>query len=1707
MITDTLGFQRSEIEGSLIARWQSVVDHFPNESAVIDFGGTRHTYAELEQASDRLAQTILCEIGAHNCPVILLLDHSIDLITAILGALKANKAYVALDPGQTIDQLEQLIRITGASVIVTERKYRDIAESIAATGELVWSMDSYPSPKEMPAFPKIDPDAIAGIFFTSGTINKPKGVPRTHRTILHRTWYSANLCRFGPGHRISGVRQSGLGSSVADLFNALLNGATYCIYPMKTKGLHGLTRWLRDSKITYFHPPIALYRQWLDSLTQEDFFPDLRHILPSGRKSKADIDRIWPHVPADCVVLTSYSSTETTQISCRVVDRQTALPEGVLDVGQPLPDKRVTVVDQEGVPVGIGDVGEIVVQSRYISSEYWHQAALTAERFEVLDPTNETAYRTGDFGRQRSDGCLELIGRRDSQIKLRGYRVMLDEVEDALRALPTIKQVAVTADEERGLLYAYIIAASDPPVRADEIRYTLADHLPDYCVPTHFIYLQSFPLLANGKVNRQALPTPESSRPLLSTPYTPPRTTREMQLRTICEEVLGIEGIGVNDDFFDLGGHSLSATRFVSRVRDVLRVELPLRSLFENPTIAAIALAIDAVNDNQILTAIKPAERTGNLPLSFGEERLWFLHQLEPDSPNYTVFDSYRLTGTLNIEALESSFVELLRRHEILRTTYRLEDEGPVRIIADARPFTLPVTDISGLSESEPAKAVKQRILDEGRCRFDLEDGPLFTAKLLRLAPQEHVLSISQHHIVTDGTSIAALWRELETLYRANCYAQPSPLPDLPIQYADFACWQRLRKDKIVAQQLSYWMEQLKNAPPLLNLPTDHPRPTRQEYRGATFTLALPASLTESIHELNRQSGCTLFMTLLAAFYVLLFRYSDQDDVVVSTPIANRTASQIEGLLGFFLNTLALRATPSSKLTFSQLLAQVRNVALDAYQHQDLPFEKLVEELQPDRSLSHHPLFQVMFMLRDAAPKQFSLSDVTVSREPKQREAIKFDLRLVVDEVDGQFSTEWDYSLDLFEESTIRRMAGHFQALLEQVVVDPEQSISDYPLLTAVERHQLLVEWNCTGAEFAQNDCIHALVEQQVEQRPDAVAVCVDNEALTYGALNQRADQLARHLRSQGVGPGNPVGLCLERSTDLVVGILAILKAGGAYIPLDPDYPMQRLAFMFSDAAIMHVVTQRALKERLPHSGCCVTCVDEDAAKLASEERRNISVDVDTLNLAYVMYTSGSTGHPKGVAVAHRSVTNLLTAIRGYLDLGDGSRFLGLATPTFDISVAEIFLPLISGATTILVRKKTAQDPYEITRTIAESRANIVQATPATWQLLLEADWPGDRGLTLISTGEALAHSLAAQLLKKSKTLHDFYGPTETTIWSTVRRVTTADAAGSIGRPIANTQVYLLDKRQQPVPIGVPAELYIGGAGISRGYLNRPELTAEKFVPNPFSTDPGARLYRTGDLCRWRKDGSLAFLGRIDDQVKLHGFRIELGEIEIVLGEHPQVAQCTVVLGEACEREDRKRDQRLIAYYVPTTGTELDHIEPDRIELDHIELRNHLRTRLPDYMLPQVFVALDALPLTPSGKINRRALPEPVNQGQRLNTKGGAPSNATEQQLVAIWNEVLGIEKVGIDDNFFELGGHSIMAVRLVSRVRDQFQIELPLRSLFEWPIVAELAAHIAQLAAGSDDQRLKTVLAQLKRLSSEEQARLLSTTRTASQADSSHER
>ena len=1069
-MNNRLPFRKSAIEQSIVVRWQRIVRQFPLRIAVTTPSGRQYSYQQIEERSNQLAHALIMRLGVENCPLVLLLDHTPLLIISIMGTLKANKAYVVLDPTQADQQLQTLLATTASPLIVTTQGRRALAESIAGPSQQIVILESVVGAQTAPDL-VILPDAPAALFLTSGTVGQPKGVLYTHRMILHRIWVETETHQLTARARISGLRTFNMAASIRDIFNALLNGGTLGLYSLKQDGLSHLSAWLLSQKITYFHLPILLYREWLDTLAPKDYFPDIQHIFPSGRKTASDCQRIWPHLAQGARFISTYATTETSLLTQLVLTRHNAVDSELLAVGQTIPDKQIMLLDEQDQPVKMGEVGQIVVRSRYIASGYWQQPELTAKHFSVVDAghdeiSQEISYRTGDIGRWRTDGALELLGRRDSQIKLRGYRVVLGELEDALQALPSIKEAVVTADAERGLLQAYLVAASDPPVPPDKIRETLANRLPDYLLPTHLIYLPHLPLLPSGKVNRQALPPPAQSRPPMGTPYLSPRDAIEKQLVTLWEEVLGINGIGVHDNFFDLGGHSLFAMQVISRIRDQFQTELPLRCLFDKPSIAGLAEQIKATKGNQILGAIEPIDRALDLPLSFAEERLWFLHQLEPDIPNYTLYQAFRLKGPLNVHALEKSFAELFTRHEGLRTNYKTQNGSPKRVIAIPSPFTLPVLDLSGLAEEAQKAEVTHRLAEEGRTRFDLEHDPLFRLTLLHLSPREHLLLMTTHHIIFDGWSMSVWWHELAALYKAFCRHQPSPLPDLTIQYADFAHWQRLRQDDILADQLDYWKNQLNGAPPLLELPTDHLRPSQSHYRGGSISFPLSAALTEAIISLNQQMGSTLFMTLLTAFKVLLFRYSAQDDIVVGTPIANRTTSQIEGLIGFFLNTLVLRTNLSGNPTFSQLLAKVQKVALGAYQHQDLPFEKLVEELQPERTLSYHPLFQVMFMLLDAAPKSFSLLDLDVTEEPKVRETAVFDLRVIIEESNEQFVARWDYNRDLFEAATIKRMAEHFQTLLEGIIANPETPIADLPLLTAAERHQLLVEWNDTATDY-----------------------------------------------------------------------------------------------------------------------------------------------------------------------------------------------------------------------------------------------------------------------------------------------------------------------------------------------------------------------------------------------------------------------------------------------------------------------------------------------------------------------------------------------------------------------------------------------------------------------------------------------------------------
>lgn len=1018
------------------------------------------------------------------------------------------------------------------------------------------------------------------------------------------------------------------------------------------------------------------------------------------------------------------------------------------------------------------------------------------------------------------------------------------------------------------------------------------------------------------------------------------------------------------------------------------------------------------------------AAKARKLPLSFAQQRLWFLDQLDPGNASYNISRAIRLHGALDMHALRQALNAIIARHESLRTNFTSVEGEAVQVVVPSREVELHTIDLRELPQGDRENAATRLASDAAACGVNLEHDDLFKATVFRLDEQDHVLLLVMHHIVSDGWSMGILFRELSALYNSFSTPQPSSMPALQIQYADFARWQReTLVGSTLQNQIDYWKQHLAGAPAVLDLATDKPRPKTETFAGSYRTSLVPSELTTSLNELSRRHGVTLFMTLLAAFKAVLFRYTSQEDIVVGTPIAGRNRVEIENLIGFFVNTLPLRTNISGDSTFRQLLGAVKEVTLGAYAHQDLPFEKLIEELQPLRDIGHSPIFQVMFDMQNAPSESLTLHGLTVTRLPLKKQTSKFDLTLYVTEIDSGLALWLEYNTDLFESDTIQRMLGHFETLLEGVVANPNAQISDLPLLTETEQKQLC-DWNQTATSY-RGECVHELFESQVARTPHKIAVVFEDETLSYEQLNARANQLAHYLKTRGIGPGELVGIYLERSAQMVIGLLGILKTGAAYVPLDPSYPEERLSFMVQESGMRVVMTQQHLREVLAIDG-----VEE-----------NLTANVAPENLAYVIYTSGSTGKPKGVQVSHSALTNFLSSMRERPGMSEADVLLSVTTLSFDIAGLELYLPLITGARLVVARREDAMDAQALARLIDESHVTVMQATPATWKLLIEAGWKGNSTLRILCGGEALSQQLAGELLERCAELWNMYGPTETTIWSTIKQISSGDSNVTIGRPIANTQIHVLDKSLIPVPVGVRGELYIGGAGLARGYLNQPDLTAERFIPDRFGE---GRLYRTGDVARYLADGSVEYLGRTDHQVKLRGFRIELGEIERVINQSAQVREAIVLL-----REDEPGDPRLVAYVVS-----------DAAEVNANELREYLRKKLPEYMLPAAIVEMKEFPLTPNGKIDRRALPVPELSRTDLETRF-LPRTGTERALASIWSEILKVDQIGIHDNFFHLGGHSLLAVRVISRIRVAFGAELPLRSFFESPTIAECADQI----------------------------------------------
>ncbi|WP_420127105.1 non-ribosomal peptide synthase/polyketide synthase [Longimicrobium sp.] len=1628
----------------------------------------RWTYAELDAATDRLARA-LADAGVGVGDVVAITGHrSAALVRALLGTMKSGAAFLVLDPSYPSARLGDYVRIARPAAHLHLAAAADLPGEVAALlaetirtrivlhprGDAAAEEVDGIAASTSPVAVEVGPDTLAYLSFTSGTTGTPKAVMGRHSALTHFTPWLASSFGLGAGDRFSLL--SGLAHDPLhrDVFTPLqLGAAVVAPLPDETGTPGYLARWMREAGVTVAHLTPAMGQLLADAAEGERIDSLRRAFFVGDVLRRADVQRLVALAP-NLRVFNYYGSTETQRaVSYHVVDPDAEQKE-IIPLGRGIPGVQLLVRNAAGERAGIGEVGEIWMRSPHLAAGYLNDPVLSAERFLVNPWTGaprDRLYRTGDLGRYRPDGEVEPMGRADQQVKVRGFRVELGEVESALASHPAIKEAAVLAREADAgdrRLVAYWVPA-DNAARPDpaELRTHLKALLPEYMVPSAYVRLDGLPLTANGKLDRRALPEPvisaEETRPAA------PRTPTEEILAQIWAEVLRTETVGVDDDFFALGGHSLLATRLLARVQNALGVVLPLRALFEGPTVAELAARVEEVR-RAGLPALPPVVRVDRdrpLPLSFAQERLWFLDRLEGGSA-YNLAAALRLTGALDAAALERAFGEIVRRHESLRTVFREVDERAVQVIAPFAGFALPLDDLTGLDETAREAAVRRRAREDAARPFDLTGGPLIRAALLRLADEEHVLLLCIHHIVFDGWSSGVLFRELGALYAAYHQGEESPLSELAVQYADFAVWQREQLEgEVLDRQLAYWKARLADAPVLLELPTDRPRPPVQSHRGAREMFTLPRALLDRLQALGRGEGATLYMVMLSAFQLLLSKYSGSEDVVVGSPIAGRTRKEVEELIGFFANTLVLRTDLSADPTFRQLLGRVREGTLGAYEHQEVPFERLVAELQPERSLSHAPVFQVMFALQNADRSSSGLAGLRMEGVAAEVETTRFDLSLTAIPHDGGVGGVLEYSTDLFDRATIARMLGHLERVLQQAAADADVRLSELDLLSGDERGLVVEAWNRTEAEYPADRCIHQLVEAQAARTPDAVAVVFADASLTYGELDARANRLAHHLLELGAGPEARVGICVHRSAEMVVAMLAVLKSGAAYLPLDPSYPADRLAYMLMDSGAPLLVTQDSLRGLLPADGVRIVSVDEDAAAIASRSAAAPQTPVDAANAAYVIYTSGSTGRPKGVQVTHGNAVSFFAGMDERVGGPMPGTWLAVTRISFDIHVLELLWTLARGFKVVVQPEvEQARDGESIAEQIRRHAVTHLQCTPSLAAMLIAESGIGAlSGLQrILLGGEALPSDLAAQITAALPDgLVNMYGPTETTVWSTTHAVEAADGLIPIGRPIANTRVYVLDAALRPQPVGVPGELFIGGHGVTRGYLGRPGLTAERFVPDAFSARPGARLYRTGDRARWTAEGVLEYLGRLDVQVKVRGFRIEPGEIEAVLRQAPGVADCAVVA-----RTAGAGDTRLVAYVVGAADADA--------------LRAHVGRGLPDYMVPSAFVPLDALPLTPNGKLDRKALPAP--DFAPAEEAYVAPRTPVEEVLAGIWAEVLRLDRVGVEESFFNLGGHSLLATRVVSRVRELFGVELPLRALFEGPTVARLAVRVEEM-------------------------------------------
>ncbi|MEU6672495.1 amino acid adenylation domain-containing protein, partial [Streptomyces sp. NPDC046727] len=1631
------------------------------DAVAVCFEGVELSYAELNARANRLARFLVGRGVGPEERVALVLPRSPELVVVMLAVLKAGAAYVPVDPQYPAERIAYLLQDARPAVVITSQTVRRAVPDGAATLVLediadAVSAESGADLSDEDRGCALSPLHPAYVIYTSGSTGRPKGVVVGHAGVVNLALDHVARLGIGEESRLLQFASPSFDAAVADMWPAWLAGATLVLGTAE-RLVPGpeLVRLVREYGVTHATLPPAT----LPVLAEAGGLPEGLTLVVAGEACPPEVAREWSR---GRLMVNIYGPTEATVASTASAPLS---GEGVPPIGRPVWNTRAYVLDDRLRPVPAGVAGELYLAGAQLARGYLNRPGMTADRF-VADPfggAGARMYRTGDVVRRRRDGQLEYVARADEQVKIRGFRIELGEIGTVIAGHPQISQVTVIAREDqpgdkRLVAYVVPVAGQDGQdgLEGADIRRYVASVLPEFMVPAAVVVLPELPLTAHRKIDRRALPAPDFTAAVSSRA---PRTEREQVLAGIFAEVLGVERVGIDDSFFDLGGHSLLATRVISRIRTVLNIELPLRAFFAGPSVVQLAERL-AEEGGTVRAALAPRPRPAETPLSPAQRGLWLLNRIQgATAATYNVPIALRLTGRLDREALAAALGDVIARHESLRTLFLESADGtPYQKVLEPEEarLSLPVAEIA----EESVTAAVADVVAQG---FDLSAEVPVRVRLFAVSEDVHVLVVVLHHIAGDGWSMAPLARDVARAYEARIDGRAPAWEPLPVQYADYALWQRellgdeSDPDSLISQQVAYWKQQLAALPDQLELPTDRPRPAVASHHGDHLVFELGVDVHQGLVALARESGASVFMVVQAAFAALLFRMGAGTDIPIGSPMAGRTDEALEDLVGYFINTLVLRTDVSGDPTFRELVERVRETDLGAFGNQDVPFEHLVEVLNPVRSMSRHPLFQVMLTFQNNAQADFQLPGLTFTGEPTGHGTAKFDLQLSVHE---QQDTEgrpaglvgvFEFATDLFDRVSVEGLVERFGGLLSAVVADPDVRVARLEVLSSGERGELLSGWQ---GERVDVPCasLPVVFERQVRRGADAVAVCFEGVGLSYAELNARANRLARFLVGRGVGPEERVALVLPRSPELVVVMLAVLKAGAAYVPVDPQYPAERIAYMLQDARPAVVITSASVQAAVPEDTDMLVLEDiadtvsaESGADLSDTDRRNPLLPNHP---AYVIYTSGSTGRPKGVVVGHAGVVNLALDHVARLGIGEESRLLQFASPSFDAAVADMWPAWLAGATLVLGTAERLVPGPELVRLVREYGVTHATLPPATLPVLAEAGGLPE-GLTLVVAGEACPPEVAREW-SRGRRMVNIYGPTEATVASTASAPLSGEGVPPIGRPVWNTRAYVLDDRLRPVPAGVAGELYLAGAQLARGYLNRPGLTADRFVADPFG-DAGARMYRTGDVVRRRRDGQLEYVARADEQVKIRGFRIELGEIESVIAGHPQISQVTVMA-----REDQPGDKRLVAYVVPAVGQD---------GLEGADIRRYVASVLPEFMVPAAVVTLPELPLTAHRKIDRRALPAPdYTDAQRAR----GPRDAREESLCAIFAEVLGAERVGIDDSFFDLGGHSLHATRVISRIRAVFGVEVPPRALFEAPTVAQLNARMT----GAQDAR-----------------------------------